>query len=61
MTKPAPPNLMFSKRTIVLFVIAVIAATALTIEGTYYALKTFVLETPNDPLTKGDGQKAKGK
>jgi hypothetical protein len=32
-----------------------IAATALTVEGTYYILKTFVIGNPNDPLTRAGG------
>lgn len=55
----------FSKRTIVLIVLAMIAAAALTIEGTYLVLENFVLDNPNDPLTKTGGlspdQNAKGK
>jgi hypothetical protein len=31
------------------------AATALTIEGTNFILKTFVIGNPNDPLTKAGG------
>jgi hypothetical protein len=54
-----------NKRTIVFVALAIAAATAVTIEGTYFALKTFVLDNPNDPLTKAGGlspdQKAKGK
>ncbi len=34
--------------------LAIIAATALTIEGTYLVLKTFVFD-PNDPLAKAGG------
>jgi hypothetical protein len=44
-------------------------ATALTIGGTFYVLKTFVIGNPNDPLTRAGGLslsqerelKAKGK
>jgi hypothetical protein len=32
-----------------------VAATAITIEGTYYVLHRFVLSDPNDPLTKAGG------
>jgi hypothetical protein len=45
----------FSKRTIVIFIIVMIAATVLTVEGTYYALKTFVLDDTNDPITTAGG------
>jgi hypothetical protein len=59
------PGDRISKRTIVIITLAVIAATTLTVEGTYLTLKTFVLDNPNDPLTKAGGlspdQKAKGK
>jgi flagellar basal body-associated protein FliL len=60
----------FSKRSIIIFIIVLIAATALTVEGVYFALKTFVLENPDDPITKAGGStpeqkdhlgKAKGK
>jgi hypothetical protein len=43
-----------SRRSIVIFVIVMIVATALTIEGTYYALKTFVFDA-NDPIVKAGG------
>ena len=45
----------FSKRSIVIFVIVMIAATFLTIEGTYYAVKTFVFDDANDPMVKAGG------
>jgi hypothetical protein len=45
----------FSRREIVLFVLVMIVATALTIEATNYVLKTFVLSNPDDPLTKPGG------
>jgi hypothetical protein len=45
----------FSTREIVLFVLVMILATALTIWGTFYVLETFVLGNPNDPLTKSGG------
>ena len=44
----------FSKRSIIIFIIVMIAATVLTVEGTYYALKIFALENPNDPITTAD-------
>jgi hypothetical protein len=56
-----------SKRTIALLILAVVAATALTVEITYLMLDRFVLRNPNDPLTKAGGlspaqdQKTKGK
>jgi hypothetical protein len=45
----------FSKREIVLFVLVMILATALTLWGTFYVLKTFVIGSPNDPLTNAGG------
>jgi hypothetical protein len=54
MTKPTR-SAEFSKREIVFFVLSMIAATALTVEGTYYILKIFVIGNPNDPLTKAGG------
>ena len=52
-------------RTIVLTILAMIAAAALTIEGTYLILNAFVLHDPSDPLMKAGGlapaQKASGK
>ena len=56
MTK-APPTAgsKFSKTEIVLFVLVMSLATALTIWGTFYVLKTFVIGNPNDPLTKASG------
>ena len=45
----------FSKRSIIIFIIVMIAATALTVEGVYFAPKTFVLDNPNDPITKAGG------
>jgi hypothetical protein len=60
-----PKEFGFSRRTIVLIILALIAAAALTIEGTYLILNAFVLHDPSDPLTKAGGllpeQKAKGK
>ena len=54
-----------NRRTIVLIILALIAAAALTIEGTYLILNAFVLHDPSDPLTQAGGlspkQKAKGK
>ena len=45
----------FSRRSIVIFVIVMIVATALTVEGTYYALKTFVFDDANDPIVRSGG------
>jgi hypothetical protein len=60
-----PTKIEFSKRTIALIILAMIVAAALTVEGTYFVLRTFVLDNPNDLLTKAGGlsadQKAKGK
>jgi hypothetical protein len=49
------PATIFNKREIVLFALAMIVATVVTIEGTYLLLRTFVLFDPNDPLTKAGG------
>jgi hypothetical protein len=46
-----------TRREIVIVVIALIAVVALTIEGTYYGLHKFLLDNPNDPLTKQGGLK----
>jgi hypothetical protein len=45
----------FSRRTIVLIILAMIAAAALTIEGTYLVLNAFVLHDSEDPLRKAGG------
>ena len=45
----------FSKRSIIIFIIFMIVATALTVEGTYYAVKTFIFDDANDPLVKAGG------
>ena|ERR1700688_1248142 len=56
MTKPPRSNKSeFSKREIVLFILVMIVATILTVEATNFILKTFVLGSPNDPLTKAGG------
>jgi hypothetical protein len=39
----------------VLFVLVMILATALTVWGTFYVLKSFVLGNPSDPVTKAGG------
>jgi hypothetical protein len=46
-----------TKREMVIVVIALIVVVALTIEGTYYGLHRFVLDNPNDPLTRQGGLK----
>jgi hypothetical protein len=56
MAKPArSARSEFSKREIVLFVLVMILATALTLWGTFYVLKAFVIGSPNDPLTRAGG------
>ena len=45
----------FSKRSIIIFIIVMIAATALTVEGTYYVLEKFVFKDANDPIVKAGG------
>jgi hypothetical protein len=50
-----PKEFEFSSRTIFLIVLAMVAAAALTVEGTYLILNAFVLHDPNDPLTKAGG------
>jgi hypothetical protein len=55
MTKTRSIGGEFSKREIVLFVLAMLVATFLTIEGTHYVLRTFVLGHPGDPLEKTSG------
>jgi hypothetical protein len=51
----SPRSDQFSTREFALFVLVMIAATALTIAGTFYVLKTFVIGNPNDPLTRAGG------
>jgi hypothetical protein len=46
----------FSKRDVVIAVITLIVATALTIEGTYYVLRSYVMSRP-DPLYQQGGLK----
>lgn len=46
----------FSRRDVVLGAIALIAATVLTVEGTYYVLHGYVLSRP-DPLYRQGGMK----
>ena len=48
-------DIKFSKRTIALFVLAAVLATAITVEVTYLILDRFVLHNANDPLTKAGG------
>jgi flagellar basal body-associated protein FliL len=45
----------FSKRSIIIFIIVMIAATALTVEGAYYFLKIFAFADRNDPIVKAGG------
>ena len=45
----------FTKREIVLFVFVMLVATFVIIEGTLFVLKTFLIGSPNDPLTKAGG------
>jgi hypothetical protein len=52
---PVRPKEFESRRTIILIVLAMIAAATLTVEGTYLILDAFVLHDPNDPLTKAGG------
>jgi hypothetical protein len=44
----------FSKRDVVIGVVALIVASALTIEGTYYVLHGYVMSRP-DPLYQQGG------
>ena len=46
-----------TRREMVIVLIALIVVVALTIEGTYYGLHRFVLDNPNDPLTRQGGLK----
>jgi hypothetical protein len=50
-----------TRREIVIVVIALIAAVALTIEATYYGVHKFILDNPNDPLTRQGGLKPEQK
>jgi hypothetical protein len=54
LAKPIRPA-QFRAREIVLFVLVMILSTALTVWGTLYVLKTFVIAHPNDPLTEAGG------
>jgi hypothetical protein len=49
-----PSGYDFNKRAVVIFVLAMIAATALAVGGTYFVLRAFVHHNP-DPLTKPAG------
>ena len=46
----------FTRRDVVIGAIALIAATVLTVEGTYYVLHSYVLNRP-DPLYRQGGMK----
>jgi hypothetical protein len=50
-----PKEFEFGRRTIILIVLAMIAAAALTIEGTYLILNALVAHDSKDPLTKAGG------
>jgi hypothetical protein len=52
MKPPSSTKSEFSKREIVLFVLGMIVASVLTIAGTYFFLKTFVLRDPRDLHSK---------
>jgi hypothetical protein len=45
----------FSRRSIAAFVAGMVAATILTVMGTYYVLHRFVLDNPADPPTRAGG------
>jgi hypothetical protein len=49
-----PSGYDFSKKAVVIIVLAMIAATALAVGGTYFVLRAFMLHNP-DPLTKAAG------
>jgi hypothetical protein len=56
MTKrPRPAGSNFSKREVVLFLMVMLVATFVTIEGTLFVVKTFVIGNPNGPLAKVGG------
>jgi hypothetical protein len=56
MTNPARrPQGEFTKREIVLFIFIMLVATFVTIEGTLFGIKTFVIGSPSDPLAKAGG------
>jgi hypothetical protein len=44
-----------TRRDVVIAAIGLIAAVALTVEGTYYGLHRYVLDDPVAPLTKQGG------
>jgi hypothetical protein len=44
-----------SKPKIALFILAIIAASPITVEATYFILEHFVIHNPNDPLTNAGG------
>jgi hypothetical protein len=50
-----PSGYDFSKKAVVIVVLAMTALAALTVGGTYLVLKAFVLHNPNDPLSKAGG------
>ena len=50
-----PKEFEITRRTIVLIILAMIVAAAVTIEGTYLVLNAFVLHDSKDPLRKAGG------
>lgn len=46
-----------TRRDVVIAAIILIAAVALTVEGTYYGLHRYVLDSPAAPLTQQGGLK----
>ncbi len=44
---------LFNRRSIVTFTVAMIAATALTIWGTWFVLHTYVMTRPDPPYKQG--------
>jgi hypothetical protein len=46
-----------TRRDVVIAAIILIAAVALTVEGTYFGLHRYVLDSPVAPLTQQDGLK----
>jgi hypothetical protein len=45
----------FSKQSIIIFIVIMIAATALTVEEGYYFINTFGPEDKNDPIITAGG------
>ena len=64
MTKPPRSNKSeFSKRETALFLLVMLVATILTVEGTIFVVKTFVIGNPNGagglPLQERESRKGK--